>query len=235
MADPNPKAESATDVDGAVADSNVTELHTVASATEEELDEEEQEFRALRRDLPGVKGASSAGIVAISVGKTPGTTLRGFRPNRLRATLTAPTLQPSAAAMTAALSPFKYFVSPARDADGLPATASPPMRKRKRAPAPHWRLTEVGYMHDLPTQDWNGKLFHKSENQNPVRKTRTGRPKNPDITVSEKPGHLRAKLSEKPGHTDARACPKNPDISRLTTYPTEKSAEESAANEDEEP
>jgi hypothetical protein len=39
--------------------------------TEEELDEEEQEFRALRRDLPGVKGASGAGIVAISVGKAP--------------------------------------------------------------------------------------------------------------------------------------------------------------------
>ena len=40
--------------------------------TEAELDEEEQEFRALRRDLPGVKGASAAGIVTISVGKTPG-------------------------------------------------------------------------------------------------------------------------------------------------------------------
>jgi hypothetical protein len=35
------------------------------------LDAEEAEFRALRRDLPGVKGASSTGIVAISVGKTP--------------------------------------------------------------------------------------------------------------------------------------------------------------------
>ena len=38
--------------------------------TDEELDEEEKEFRALRRDLPGVKGASAVGIVAISVGKT---------------------------------------------------------------------------------------------------------------------------------------------------------------------
>jgi hypothetical protein len=43
----------------------------VALAVEEQLDAEEQEFRALRRDLDGVKGASSAGIVAISVGKTP--------------------------------------------------------------------------------------------------------------------------------------------------------------------
>jgi hypothetical protein len=37
----------------------------------EQLDDEEAEFRAIRRDLPGVKGASAAGIVTISVGKTP--------------------------------------------------------------------------------------------------------------------------------------------------------------------
>jgi hypothetical protein len=40
--------------------------------TEEELDEEEREFRKLRRDLPGVKGASAIGIVSINVGKIPG-------------------------------------------------------------------------------------------------------------------------------------------------------------------
>ncbi len=39
---------------------------------EEELDEEEREFRALRRDLPGVKGSSAAGIVSIKVDKIPG-------------------------------------------------------------------------------------------------------------------------------------------------------------------
>jgi hypothetical protein len=38
---------------------------------DEQLDEDEKEFRAIRRDLPGVKGSSAAGIVAISVGKTP--------------------------------------------------------------------------------------------------------------------------------------------------------------------
>lgn len=38
----------------------------------EELDEEEAEFRALRRDLDGVKGAGAVGIVAIDVSKTPG-------------------------------------------------------------------------------------------------------------------------------------------------------------------
>src|SRR6516162_2852480 len=40
--------------------------------TEEQLDKEEQEFRRLRRDLPGVKGASAVGIVAIGVAKIPG-------------------------------------------------------------------------------------------------------------------------------------------------------------------
>jgi len=39
--------------------------------TEEELGEEEKEFRALRRDVPGVKGAAAAGILTIGVGKQP--------------------------------------------------------------------------------------------------------------------------------------------------------------------
>jgi hypothetical protein len=47
-------------------------LEVVPQATEVELDADEQEFRALRRDLPGVKGASAVGIVSINVGKTPG-------------------------------------------------------------------------------------------------------------------------------------------------------------------
>jgi hypothetical protein len=48
-----------------------TQTAGMSPAESEQLDEEEKEFRALRRDLPGVKGASAAGIVAISVGKTP--------------------------------------------------------------------------------------------------------------------------------------------------------------------
>jgi hypothetical protein len=43
----------------------------VPQVDQDQLDEEEREFRALRRDLPGVKGTSAAGIVSISVGKTP--------------------------------------------------------------------------------------------------------------------------------------------------------------------
>jgi hypothetical protein len=44
---------------------------TEPQAELEQLDDEEKEFRALRCDLPGVKGASAAGIVTISVGKAP--------------------------------------------------------------------------------------------------------------------------------------------------------------------
>ena len=44
-------------------------LQVVSSA---ELDEDEAEFNLLRRDLPGVKGASAVGFVTLSVGKLPG-------------------------------------------------------------------------------------------------------------------------------------------------------------------
>ena len=40
--------------------------------SDEQLDEDEQEFRAMRHDLPGVKGSSAVGIVSIGVSKTPG-------------------------------------------------------------------------------------------------------------------------------------------------------------------
>jgi hypothetical protein len=45
---------------------------SVPQVDQEQLDEEEKEFRAMRRDLPGVKGASAVGIVSIGVAKIPG-------------------------------------------------------------------------------------------------------------------------------------------------------------------
>ena len=58
LADDTPGESSATD-------------STIPPEIAAELDEEEKEFRALRRDLPGVKGSSAAGIVTLSVGKAP--------------------------------------------------------------------------------------------------------------------------------------------------------------------
>ena len=43
----------------------------VVHPTPEELDEEEKEFRALRRDLPGVTGAAEVGMLTVSVGRQP--------------------------------------------------------------------------------------------------------------------------------------------------------------------
>ena len=47
------------------------ETAQIPAETPEQLDAEEEEFKKIRRDLPGTKGSSGAGIVAISVGKTP--------------------------------------------------------------------------------------------------------------------------------------------------------------------
>ena len=73
MTKPNPKTIDP--VDGIPIDpvepNAPTAEPAIAPETEEQLDADEAEFRALRRDLDGVKGASAAGIVAISVGKIP--------------------------------------------------------------------------------------------------------------------------------------------------------------------
>lgn len=46
-------------------------LKLVPPEIEQELDEDEKEFRAMRRDLAGVQGEAAVGIVKISVGKAP--------------------------------------------------------------------------------------------------------------------------------------------------------------------
>ena len=48
----------------------------------EELDQEEEEFRRLRCDLPGVKGAADAGMITVSVGRQPTPKHEFYRTNR---------------------------------------------------------------------------------------------------------------------------------------------------------
>src|SRR5262249_33216754 len=62
-----PKAEEAN-----MSDEQAKKPEHLKLVPDEELDEEEREFRAIRRDLPGVKGASAVGLVTIGVSKTPG-------------------------------------------------------------------------------------------------------------------------------------------------------------------
>ena len=90
--------------------------------------------------------------------------------------------------------------------------------------APHWRLTELGYMTDLPTRDflrWNGTKFRKPKNKTPsenlgrtVRRLRT--------PLSENLGQSGHEVPENFGHTADPACPEISDISRLTTSPHKK-------------
>jgi hypothetical protein len=102
--------------------------------------------------------------------------------------------------------------------------------------APHWRLTELGYMTDPPTKDflrWNGTKFRKPKNKTPsenfghtVRRYRT--------PLSENLGQSDREVSENFGHTADPACPEISDISRLTTSPHKKGtipAEIAAVNE----
>ena len=61
--DPKPRPEDEPEDD---------DVASIPPEQETELDEDEKEFRAMRRDLDGVKGASAVGIVTIAVSKTPG-------------------------------------------------------------------------------------------------------------------------------------------------------------------
>jgi hypothetical protein len=61
-----PEAEEETTITPGV-EADATIPPEVAAA----LDDDEEEFRRLRRDLPGVKGSAAEGIVTIAVSKTP--------------------------------------------------------------------------------------------------------------------------------------------------------------------
>jgi hypothetical protein len=96
--------------------------------------------------------------------------------------------------------------------------------------APHWRLTELGYMRDPPTRDfmgWDGVIFREEKSskyylrkkQNPVRSRRTVCPVTSDIPLSRPTGQSVDELSGPTGHTDGDACPVPSDISRVNHSP----------------
>jgi Helix-turn-helix domain len=114
-----------------------------------------------------------------------------------------------------------------------------------RGKAPHWRLTELGYMTDPPTRDfmqWSGEVFHEqkspeyykrqerrlaklraaSKKQNPVPTNGTPCTDQRDIPLYRPSGHSAADLSLPPVHTADPACTDQRDISRLTTRRLEK-------------
>ena len=106
-----------------------------------------------------------------------------------------------------------------------------------RGKAPHWRLTELGYMHEPATKHflkWDGELFHEqkspayytrrdgrlaklgaTQKQNPVRTSLTDCQSVTDITVSERSRQLPDKESERPRHINGVACQSVTDISTI--------------------
>ena len=86
--------------------------------------------------------------------------------------------------------------------------------------APHWRLTELGYMGDPPTRDfmrWDGTVFCRPKKQNPVRPGRTDCTAGADIPLYGRTGQSPAKVYGPAVHTDVPSCTAERDISRLTT------------------
>jgi hypothetical protein len=53
-------------------DESTPKLKVVEDEIVEQLDADEEEFKNMRHDLPGIKGASAVGIVTIAVAKNPG-------------------------------------------------------------------------------------------------------------------------------------------------------------------
>jgi hypothetical protein len=101
-----------------------------------------------------------------------------------------------------------------------------------RGKAPHWRLTELGYMGDPPTRDfmrWDGTVFCRPKKQNPVRPDGTDCTAGRDIPVYGRTVQSPAKVYGPAVHTDEPSCTAGRDISSLTTWvASERSAPHSA-------
>ena len=103
--------------------------------------------------------------------------------------------------------------------------------------APHWRLTELGYMHEPPTKDflkWNGERFHErkspayykrrerslvklrsEQKQNPVPRNGTGCTNARHIPAYQGAEQLPKELYQGAAHINESACTTERHISRV--------------------
>jgi hypothetical protein len=91
-----------------------------------------------------------------------------------------------------------------------------------RGKAPHWRLTELGYMNDPPTKDflrWDGVLFTAPKNRIPTQPLR-----HPDATtaspLTQPLRHSAGEVTQPLRHTDDPNRRNHCVISRVTTPPS---------------
>lgn len=106
--------------------------------------------------------------------------------------------------------------------------------------APHWRLTELGYMTDPPTRDflkWDGELFHEQKSpkhylrkkQNPVPLDGTECAATRNIPAYRDTEQLPEKVYRPTEHTDEEACTVQRHIYRVNHSHLSLSAPELAA------
>jgi hypothetical protein len=106
--------------------------------------------------------------------------------------------------------------------------------------APHWRLTELGYMLDPPTRDfmrWGGEIFHEQKppeyykrqeqrliklraikKQKPVTTIEPPWHDHRDIPMARPSSHSDAEVARPSGHTADPACHDHQDISRVNHF-----------------
>jgi hypothetical protein len=96
-----------------------------------------------------------------------------------------------------------------------------------RGKAPHWRLTEQGYIGEPPTRDflrWNGTPFGPVKKQNPGPESRDTVARNPGPVLGRNPGPVPPPaVPETRAIQATRSGPETRDITSLTTPPLQRS------------
>jgi len=90
--------------------------------------------------------------------------------------------------------------------------------------APHWRLTELGYMKDPPTRNflqWNGEPFSDRKTKSRAGNGARGVPGNQHTSVRENQPANGNSVPENPHIQKPKPVPENQHISSITTPPDE--------------
>jgi hypothetical protein len=102
-----------------------------------------------------------------------------------------------------------------------------------RGKAPHWRLTELGYMRDPPTREfarWNSERFTDQKTESRARKPSRGVPETKHTTVPEIHHGCEPERARKLAHIAAETVPEIRHISSLPSlcsFPSDPSPQDS--------
>jgi hypothetical protein len=100
--------------------------------------------------------------------------------------------------------------------------------------APHWRLTELGYMHEMPTKDfmrWNGQSFSSKYLEPRAGNPARGAPEIQHSSVLEIQHTQAPNRAGNPAHRDSPTVPEIQHITRFTTPTLAESAQSGDADD----